>query len=118
VPNNEPDVKRPWGGYTILQKTKTFWIKKLFVDKNARLSFQSHEHREEVWYILNGEITAQVGNKEIRAQKGEVVHISKRRKHRITGVKKACILEFAFGKVLEHDIVRYDDDYGRESIAE
>lgn len=108
-----PKIIRPWGGYTILKKTKTYWVKKLFIDKNARLSLQCHEYRDEILFVLEGCITAIVGNKEIMVHKGELVHIPKQTKHRIIGLKKTCVLETAYGKVLERDIVRYDDDYGR-----
>jgi len=36
-----------------------------------------------------------------------------KKKHRIIGINEACVLELAFGRVLETDIVRYEDDYGR-----
>lgn len=107
------EIVRPWGGYSILKKSKIFWVKKLYVNVDARLSLQSHNQRYEVWYVLSGAIDAQVGNKIQHAQTGDVIYIPLKRKHRIIGVKDACVLEFAFGKVLEHDIIRYEDDYGR-----
>lgn len=115
MPNETAKIKRPWGGYTILKKTNSYWGKKLFVHKNARLSLQSHEFREEVWFILSGKIIACVGNKHHEAKQGDLIFIPKNTKHRITGITKACILEIAFGKVLERDIIRYEDDYGRTS---
>jgi len=108
-----PTVKRPWGGYTILKKTKVFWVKKLFIKQNARLSLQSHNYRNEVWFVLSGSIDAQIGNKTYRAESGDVLFIPIKKKHRIAGIKKACVLELAFGRVLESDIVRYEDDYNR-----
>jgi mannose-6-phosphate isomerase-like protein (cupin superfamily) len=106
-------IKRPWGGYTILKKTPRYWVKKLFVHPKARLSLQSHEYREEVWLILSGTIIAQIGNKRRTGKPGDLFIVPKKRKHRIIGVTKASILEVAFGKTLEQDIVRYEDDYGR-----
>lgn len=106
-------IERPWGGYTILKKTNLYWVKKLFVNKSKRLSLQSHALRNEVWYVLSGEILVQLGNKEKHLYAGDVIFIPKLRKHRITAVKKSCVLEFAFGRVLESDIVRYEDDFGR-----
>jgi mannose-6-phosphate isomerase len=110
-----PDIERPWGGYTILKKTASFWVKKLFVHKDERLSLQSHQYREEIWYVLSGKIIATVGNNTHEAHTGDVVIVPKNTKHRITGITQACILEVAFGKVLERDIDRYEDDYGRSS---
>jgi mannose-6-phosphate isomerase len=113
--NERPEIEHPWGGYTILKKTNSYWAKKLFVHKNARLSLQSHQYRSEIWFVLSGTIMAQVSNKEQEAQKGALVFIPKKAKHRITGLTDACVLEIAFGRVLERDIVRYEDDYGRVS---
>jgi mannose-6-phosphate isomerase-like protein (cupin superfamily) len=106
-------IKRPWGGYAILKKTKTYWVKKLYIHPKARLSLQSHHHREEVWYILSGTIMAQIGTKKYPGKPGDLFIIPKKKKHRIMGVSKAVILEVAFGKTLETDIIRYEDDYGR-----
>lgn len=109
----KPKIKRPWGGYTILKKTQTYWVKKLFVNNKARLSLQSHNHRNEVWYVCSGSIIVQTGNTQRKGKSGDVFFIPKRRKHRILGIKEAVVLEVAFGKVLERDIIRYKDDYGR-----
>jgi len=107
-------VKRPWGGYTVLKKTAREWVKKLYIVKNHRFSLQSHQFRNEVWYILSGKIVSQVGHKQSISKKGDVIFIPKNKKHRITGITNACILEVSYGgKVLENDIIRYEDDYGR-----
>jgi len=108
-----PEVKRPWGGYTIFKKTSSYWVKKLFVSRNSRLSLQSHKLRTEVWVVLEGSIIARVGNKEHKGKKGDFFVVLPKQKHRITGIENACILEIAFGLVLERDITRYEDDYGR-----
>ncbi|GAG20997.1 unnamed protein product [marine sediment metagenome] len=108
-----PEVRRPWGGYTILKKTNKYWVKKLFVRKHTRISLQSHQYRDEIWFILSGKIIAFIGNKNYEAKQGDVIFVPKKKKHRIEGISEACILEVAFGRVLERDIVRYEDDYGR-----
>ena len=113
VPKDHPETVRPWGGYTVLKKTKTMWIKKLYLRKNQRLSLQSHALRNEVWFVLSGIAIIQIGKKQTRAQPGDTFFVPKNTKHRISGITRACILEVAFGKVVEKDIVRYEDDYGR-----
>jgi mannose-6-phosphate isomerase-like protein (cupin superfamily) len=110
-------VKRPWGGYSILRENSNFWVKKLFVNAGARLSLQSHEHRNEVWMVLSGTISAQIGDEHQEVNVGELVFVPVGTKHRITGLTEAVVLEFAFGKVLEKDIIRYEDDFGRVSQA-
>lgn len=109
----KPEISRPWGGYTIVKKSKDHWIKKLFINSKARLSLQSHECRNEVWYVCSGTIKVQNGNRIKKGKSGDVFFIPKKKKHRIIGVNNACVLEIAFGRVLERDIIRYKDDYGR-----
>lgn len=106
-------VKRPWGAYSILRKAENYWVKKLFVNEGARLSLQSHEHRNEVWLVLSGTIRAQVGSQIREVSAGEIVFVPQNTKHRITGITEASVLEFAFGRVLERDIQRFEDDFGR-----
>jgi mannose-6-phosphate isomerase-like protein (cupin superfamily) len=112
----KPEIERPWGGFAVLVKTQFFWIKKLFVNKEARFSLQSHKNRSEVWLITRGSICAEIGGEKHIAEKGDILFVPKEKKHRITGIEEACIMEFAYGIVFENDIIRYEDDYGRASV--
>lgn len=112
-PKERPLVYRPWGGYRILRKNPHLWVKRLYVKGDQRMSLQSHQQRDEVWIVLSGQIDAEVGGHHYQVGPDEVVFVPKNRKHRITAITDACILEVAYGTVLERDIVRYDDDYGR-----
>lgn len=112
----KPKIKRPWGGYTILQKTTSHWVKKLFIDNGSRTSLQSHKLRDEIWYVLSGNIIAQIGKSRREAKSGDVLLVPKNKKHRLTGTKNACVLEVSYGNVLETDIIRYEDDYGRATV--
>lgn len=106
-------VSRPWGSYSVLNSTSFYWIKTINVNKGSRLSLQSHRNRCEFWFVLKGDIIAHVGDRQKQAKFGRMFFVSKNVKHRITGITNACVLEFAFGKVSEEDIIRYEDDYGR-----
>ena len=106
-------VKKPWGMYKVLELGHKHWIKKLFVKKGHKLSLQSHTDRSEIWTVLSGSIVAVKGNKTLKLEEGDFIKIERGEKHRITGSEDSWILEVAFGKVREDDIVRYEDDYGR-----
>ena len=107
-------VKKPWGGYLILEKRPDYWLKKLFVKKGEKLSLQSHKERDEIWMVLKGKIDALKGNEHFILKEGELIKIRKREKHRIAGIaKNSCVLEVAFGHPRERDIVRHEDKYGR-----
>lgn len=106
-------IKKPWGGYIVLQKHPAYWLKKLFVSKGESLSLQSHKGRSEIWVVLSGNVAVIKGNSHFRLGAGEFLKINKKEKHRITGLRDAQILEVAFGKARERDIIRYADKYGR-----
>ncbi|PIU58465.1 MAG: mannose-6-phosphate isomerase [Deltaproteobacteria bacterium CG07_land_8_20_14_0_80_38_7] len=106
-------IIKPWGKYIILEKKSNFWIKKLFVHRDARLSLQSHKNRSEFWIVLSGEIEVVKGRSNLKLRSGEFLEINKNEKHRITGLKDSLILEIALGKPRERDIIRFKDDYGR-----
>lgn len=109
----ESKVEKPWGYYQTLDEGPNYWIKKLFVKKDARLSLQSHKERSEIWFVLSGEIIAQKGEQKKNLKTGDMIEIDKNEKHRITGVSEAVVFELALGNPEEDDIVRYEDDYKR-----
>lgn len=108
---------RPWGWHLILvQIWQAAWIKVVFVKQGERLSLQTHENRSEVWIVLKGKVETIVGDKKHHLTLGRFVNIAKKQKHRLSGIKDSHILELAFGKPTEDDIIRYEDDYGRADI--
>lgn len=106
-------VAKPWGSYTILEKKPGYWIKKLFVRRGARISLQRHRNRCEIWIVLSGTVEIVKGTSHLLLTEGKFLKIKKGEKHRMAGRTNAWILEVAFGKAREHDIVRFTDDYGR-----
>ena len=55
-------VKRPWGTYTILAKSKDFLLKKITVLPEGVLSYQSHNYRSEHWIILQGKANIEIND--------------------------------------------------------
>jgi mannose-6-phosphate isomerase-like protein (cupin superfamily) len=108
--------RRPWGTFKTLQKTETYHIKEIEVDPFARLSLQSHEKREEHWYVLFGRGIVTLNEKEIKIQAGESINIPLRAIHRIYNPndEPLIFIEVQTGTYFgEDDIVRYEDDYNR-----
>lgn len=77
------------------------------------MSLQSHKNRYEIWVVLKGKIRAQKGRDSFALRQGEYLKINKEVKHRMVGLTDAVVLEAAFGKPEERDIIRYEDKYGR-----
>jgi len=109
---------RPWGYYEILAGGDTlgFKIKKIVVFPNKKLSLQSHKHRRELWYCLEGKGTAQLDDNFRTLTKGIHLLVEQNQKHRLIndGNYELVIIENQYGDYLgEDDIIRYEDDFGR-----
>ena len=117
--------KRPWGGYILFVDNQHCSIKILTV--SGQLSLQSHNFREESWYVLSGRVEVMRGivlntweetkkNLErLILESGETVIIPVKHVHtmRNLGEAPAQILEISTGDYKEDDIIRYEDIYGR-----
>jgi len=109
-------VKRPWGSYIIMDTGKGFQVKRIEVDPGKRLSLQSHRLRAEHWFAVSGSGHIDVGDNNIQFRKGECVNVPVGVKHRISNTSDSTlvIIEIQTGTAFdEGDIVRYDDDFGR-----
>ena len=110
-------IKRPWGFYVFITKSKDFLIKKIIVKPEGVLSYQSHNYRSEHWIIIDGKATIILNNRTYYKSANEHFFIPKKAKHRVLNEskkKKLIIVEVQTGsKFLESDIKRYSDIYGR-----
>jgi mannose-1-phosphate guanylyltransferase / mannose-6-phosphate isomerase len=110
-------VYRPWGSYTVLEDTPFYKIKRVTVKPHQKLSLQLHHHRSEHWIVVSG--TAEVVlNAETRLlHQGESTFVRSGMRHRLKnpGVIPLEVIEVQLGEYLkEDDIVRFEDDYGRD----
>jgi len=109
-------VERPWGNYSVLDSGKKFKIKLITINPNGKLSLQSHNFRKEYWIIINGEVFVTKGNKTFSVRENEEVLIEINEKHSIENRtnEEVKIVEIQIGdKLIEEDIIRYSDIYGR-----
>ena len=113
---NEEDSQRPWGFYEILSDEKTHKVKRITVYPKKRLSYQRHFKRAEHWFIVCGNSTVVLNEKEHKLSKGESINIPLKAWHRIenTSAENLVFIEVQTGDYFgEDDIERSDDDYGR-----
>lgn len=109
-------VYRPWGYYTVLAQGKGFLTKLIHVNPQQKLSLQSHNHRSEHWVVLEGKAKVILDQNEYILDAGQSIDIPLKAIHslqnpfnedlKITEVQKGDLL-------VEEDIVRYEDIYGR-----
>ncbi len=109
-------VYRPWGYYTVLAQGNGFLSKIIQVNPGQKLSVQSHNHRSEHWVVLEGTAKVILEGKELILSPGHSVDIPVKAIHSLqnpyeTNLK---IIEAQMGDLLiEEDIIRYEDMYGR-----
>ncbi|MFA5856982.1 MAG: phosphomannose isomerase type II C-terminal cupin domain [Candidatus Pacearchaeota archaeon] len=106
-------VKKPWGDFKQFTLNEISTVKILTVKPKQKLSLQYHFKREEMWYFLTDGY-AEIGNKNKKYKKGDIVKIKKKMKHRLFSKDKTVeVLEVSYGEFDENDIVRLEDNYGR-----
>ena len=108
-------VERPWGQFQQFVSNEQVTVKIITVQPGHRLSLQKHQHRGEMWQILDVPIDVTVGDKQWSAQPGEMVWVPCGATHRMgnSGREPGRLLEVAFGHFDESDIERLEDDYAR-----
>ncbi|MCP2277833.1 mannose-6-phosphate isomerase [Nocardia amikacinitolerans] len=110
--------ERPWGAYRVLSDETTFKVKTITVRPGHRLSYQRHSRRAEHWFVVAGEGVVTIDGQDRPVRAGDSVDIPVETAHRVAaeGREDLVFVEVQTGTYFgEDDIVRLDDDYGRES---
>jgi len=120
--NAQQFEQRPWGTFEVLHEFKNaagdeeFVIKKITVFPGKRLSYQSHNKRREYWFVTEGQGTVIINDHETAVGPQSKVEVPLQAKHRIVNThseQPLVFIEITSGEFDEHDIIRYDDDFGR-----
>ena len=139
------DFERPWGGFLVIDETQaqdfsnkffegldvnTLKIggklspKILIVKPNARLSWQYHNRRAEIWQVYKGATgiirsDSDVENEMEVYNEGDQIVLQQGERHRLIGLNGASVV----AEIWQHtdatypsdedDIIRVQDDFGR-----
>ena len=109
-------VRRPWGFFESIFTENTYQVKRIIVDPGQALSLQKHKFRFEHWFVVSGEASVRVGDKEQTLREGHSIDIPVGEIHRLTNNTKTTLIliETQIGSYLgEDDIIRIKDNYGR-----
>ena len=112
-----PRVYRPWGYYQTVHEGDRFQVKRITVNVGASLSLQLHHHRAEHWIVANGAARVTRGEDVFMLNENESTYIPPNTRHRLENPGKVPLnlIEVQSGSYLgEDDIVRFEDDYGRD----
>jgi mannose-6-phosphate isomerase-like protein (cupin superfamily) len=109
-------VEKPWGHEEIWAETERYVGKILAIRRDARLSLQYHEIKDESIRVLRGRMRLELENDagtmtESELGPGECARIPTGRKHRFVAIEDCELVEVSTPEL--DDVVRVDDDYGR-----
>jgi mannose-1-phosphate guanylyltransferase/mannose-6-phosphate isomerase len=111
------EVFRPWGSYDSIDNGERFQVKRLSVKPGGVLSLQMHHHRAEHWIVVQGTARITRDDKTFLLSENESTYIPIGATHRIEnpGKMPLHLIEVQSGSYLgEDDIVRFEDNYGRQ----
>ena len=114
------EVFRPWGSYDSVENGDRFQVKRLMVKPGATLSLQMHHHRAEHWIVVSGTARITRNDEVFLLEENQSTYIPIGAKHRIENPGKIPlhIIEVQSGSYLgEDDIVRFEDNYGRQGTS-
>ena len=109
-------IYRPWGSYDSLDSGPGFQVKRITINPGSKISLQKHQQRAEHWVVVQGIALITSGDKVIELQKNQSTYIPKGKIHRLENQQDSTleIIEIQTGEYLgEDDIIRLEDDYGR-----
>jgi len=119
-PSLHREVFRPWGSYDSLENGERFQVKRLSVRPGGVLSLQMHHHRAEHWIVVQGTARITCNDKTFLLSENQSTFIPIGATHRIENPGKVPlhIVEVQSGSYLgEDDIVRFEDNYGRQGTS-
>jgi mannose-6-phosphate isomerase len=118
-PDDDPrhrivEDRRPWGQFRRYTHGETTTVKLITVEAGQELSLQRHDHRDELWVVIDAGLLVRIGDEVTEAAAGQEFFVPRGTIHRASGgAASSRFLEVAFGTFDEADIERIEDAYGR-----
>jgi mannose-6-phosphate isomerase-like protein (cupin superfamily) len=113
-------VGKPWGYELIWVETPRYVGKLLHIDAGRRLSLQRHLVKDEAIWVVSGRLrlTLEDDDGVVRERElvaGEHCRVPTGRIHRYAAIEPTDLLEVSTPEL--DDVVRLEDDYGREGTS-
>jgi mannose-6-phosphate isomerase len=115
-------VGKPWGYELIWAETDEYVGKILFVRAGQSLSLQFHNVKDESWYVQSGRAEVELAEPGVKITETEVIgpgeafRIRPGTVHRIRALEDTTVFEVSTPHL--QDVVRLEDEYGREGTRE
>ena len=113
-------VNKPWGYELRFATTDRYAGKVLFIKAGSQLSLQYHELKDEAFFVQSGTLELVLGRgaaQEVVAMgPGSSRRITPGTVHRFRAVSDCLLFEVSTPEL--HDVVRLEDDFGREGTTD
>ena len=113
-------VDKPWGYELRFVRTDRYAGKVLFVKAGSQLSLQFHERKDEAFFVQEGTLELVLGKgaeqQVVRMGPGQAHRIQPHTVHRFRAVTDVLLFEVSTPEL--EDVVRLEDDYGREGTTD
>jgi mannose-6-phosphate isomerase len=113
-------VDKPWGHELIWVLTDRYCGKVIVIESGRRLSLQYHERKDESVYVISGRLRLHLedsdGTMTIRELgPGDSARVPVGRRHRFEAAERVELIEVSTPEL--DDVVRVEDDFGREGTS-
>ncbi len=106
--------ERRWGTYQVMghehfEDGHNALTKLLHLNAGCNISYQYHNHRDEIWTFIDGEGLLVLDGERIPVSRGYVAHIKAGQRHAVKAITDLRIIEVQSGSdLVEEDIIRLD----------
>ena len=102
-------AEKSWGSYQVIDMEAESLTIKITLKAGSKMNYHSHQHRDEIWTIVQGEGYTIVDGMKQHVQPGDVVTIAAGCRHTIIAASELKVVEVQLGKEISvHDKQKFE----------
>lgn len=94
-------AEKSWGSYKVIDVEETGITVKVTLLPGHAMNYHRHEHRDEIWTVLDGFGEAIVDGKTIKVKSGDTINLPRGTKHMLKADTKLVVVEVQIGKDID-----------------
>jgi mannose-1-phosphate guanylyltransferase len=102
-------AEKSWGEYKVIDVEDNSLTIRVTLHAGHKMNYHSHELRDEVWTVVEGEGIAVINGRKREVGPGEVIHLPRGCKHSIKATTELKVIEVQMGdNIKAEDKIRYE----------
>lgn len=102
-------AEKSWGSFRVLDVGECSLTIKITLNAGQKMNYHAHEHRNEVWTVINGTGKAIIDGAECNIKMGDVLEMPIGTKHTVVAETELEIIEVQLGQEISvEDKIKYD----------